>query len=485
MNGSLSFRDVEILARQIHHRGLDSKVDRVFVPRCDDHPNRYFKQEWCIEFRSGAQLYFCIRPRMGLACVFPTRRLGPAPQATRSGFDLGLSKHLVGKKLQSIRAIENERILEFTFEDQLRLILVLIPARPEATLLVEEDGESRFISTRLSTQASAGYAEVVGRNLTPEERARYAPQPWLASYLDDPVRGESKILDTVLDLRRAAALLLRKQRISGMIREKIRHWEKQLPKNESREEKQNWEKFGEIFQIHFHSKPKPVDGFFELIDLTTGNLVYLPAKVGLNPSEQLQYYFHQAKRAKTRAVEHRERTDRAQQQLLHWKKKQEILEQLNDSSDLIAFEATIGLSKKATVSRESQRVLGFSGRVYQSTEGMLILCGRNSKENQELTFKIAKGNDVWLHVRGRPGAHTVILIPPGKTASLETLLDAAHLCVLYSKGKDWGKTEVDYTYRKYVKKIKGQTEVTYTQNKTLSISFDEPRIQKLEAQTSS
>jgi predicted ribosome quality control (RQC) complex YloA/Tae2 family protein len=72
------------------------------------------------------------------------------------------------------------------------------------------------------------------------------------------------------------------------------------------------------------------------------------------------------------------------------------------------------------------------------------------------------------------------LLPPNRTASLETLLDAAHLCILHSGGKDWGKTEVDYTHRKFVKKIKNQTEVSYSGNRTLSIVLEEARLKRLQ-----
>ena len=97
----------------------------------------------------------------------------------------------------------------------------------------------------------------------------------------------------------------------------------------------------------------------------------------------------------------------------------------------------------------------------------------------ELTFKTAKGNDVWLHVRARPGAHVVIPLAQGKTAPLETLLDAAVLAVVHSGGVSWGKTEVDYTFRKHVRRIPKSTEVTYTRSKTLLVEPDPKRLARL------
>jgi len=108
-----------------------------------------------------------------------------------------------------------------------------------------------------------------------------------------------------------------------------------------------------------------------------------------------------------------------------------------------------------------------------------VMVGRSRDENLELTFKHARGNDIWLHVRGRPGAHVVVPLQPGKSAPLETLLDAALLAVYYSGGEKWGKTEVDYTYKKYVKRIKDSTEASYTNNKTLLVDQDASRLKRL------
>jgi predicted ribosome quality control (RQC) complex YloA/Tae2 family protein len=155
------------------------------------------------------------------------------------------------------------------------------------------------------------------------------------------------------------------------------------------------------------------------------------------------------------------------------------LERVKKSTKLADFLELEPPKTEALKGKVSLQVAEFSGKQYRSKEGLTILSGRNLTENLQLTFKIARGNDLWFHVKGKPGSHTVVLLPPKRTASLETLLDAADVCILHSGGKDWGKTEVDYTYRKYVKKIKNQTEVSYTHNKTLAITPDPERVKRL------
>ncbi|NUM88346.1 MAG: fibronectin/fibrinogen-binding protein [Bdellovibrionales bacterium] len=108
-----------------------------------------------------------------------------------------------------------------------------------------------------------------------------------------------------------------------------------------------------------------------------------------------------------------------------------------------------------------------------STDGFSIYCGRNQEENRRVTFQAAKGNDVWMHVKGMPGAHVVIRGQKNKTVPLSTLMEAAQVTLYYSKIRGAEKTEVDYTLRKHVKAIKGTlAEVTYTGNKTLLVQPD-------------
>jgi len=87
-------------------------------------------------------------------------------------------------------------------------------------------------------------------------------------------------------------------------------------------------------------------------------------------------------------------------------------------------------------------------------EGTVIWVGRNSRQNDEVTFVKGKPDDLWLHVRGVPGAHVIIKnsgrnVPPG------VLQRAAGLAAYYSAARNEGKAPVDVTERRYIRKIKG------------------------------
>jgi predicted ribosome quality control (RQC) complex YloA/Tae2 family protein len=121
-------------------------------------------------------------------------------------------------------------------------------------------------------------------------------------------------------------------------------------------------------------------------------------------------------------------------------------------------------------------------RRFRSRDGLEILVGRSNEENDRLTMRVAKGNDLFFHVEGFPGAHTIVRSPPaGKSVPLETLLDAAELAAHYSKAREHGKVSVSYTPRKHVRKPKGARPglVVLDRHQTLHIRPDEERLKRL------
>ena len=118
---------------------------------------------------------------------------------------------------------------------------------------------------------------------------------------------------------------------------------------------------------------------------------------------------------------------------------------------------------------------------FESIDGLTILVGKNNKQNDELTFKIAKGNDIWLHVRDFPGSHVVIQTGKRKDVPRETLLDAASLAICFSKLKSSGRGNIVYTFKKYVKKPKGAEagKVIISQDKNLFVKIDPKRMDRL------
>lgn len=120
-------------------------------------------------------------------------------------------------------------------------------------------------------------------------------------------------------------------------------------------------------------------------------------------------------------------------------------------------------------------------RRFTSADGHEIYVGKGAKENDRLTFSVAKGHDLWLHARGVPGAHVLLRLSKGEAPPQEALLDAAHLAVHYSGAKSEAKAEVIYTEARYVKKTKGAAPgaVGLSKEKTMLLRVEASRLERL------
>lgn len=88
-------------------------------------------------------------------------------------------------------------------------------------------------------------------------------------------------------------------------------------------------------------------------------------------------------------------------------------------------------------------------------EGWKILVGRNAKNNEVVTFSLAKKDDLWLHARDVSGSHVVIKQKPNTKFPKHIIEIAASLAAYYSKSKTEKLATVAYTERKWVRKVKG------------------------------
>ena len=120
---------------------------------------------------------------------------------------------------------------------------------------------------------------------------------------------------------------------------------------------------------------------------------------------------------------------------------------------------------------------------YISKDGWEIYVGKSNLQNDFLTFKLASGNDTWLHAKNIQGSHIIIKNKGSKQSlPLDTLIQAANLAAYFSKAKKDDKVLVDYTFKKYVKKPKNAKPgmVIYSQEKSLWIKIDAEEIRSME-----
>jgi predicted ribosome quality control (RQC) complex YloA/Tae2 family protein len=120
-------------------------------------------------------------------------------------------------------------------------------------------------------------------------------------------------------------------------------------------------------------------------------------------------------------------------------------------------------------------------RVFHAANGDRILVGKGGRDNDETTLKVAGPHDLFLHVRGTPGAHVIVPLRKGASVNEETLIDAAHLALHYSKSKRAEKAEITWTPRHCVSKPKGAKPglVTVSREKVLHLRREPERLARL------
>ncbi len=130
------------------------------------------------------------------------------------------------------------------------------------------------------------------------------------------------------------------------------------------------------------------------------------------------------------------------------------------------------------IKKPKDRKIDAYPREYTIVGGYTVLVGRDNRENDRLTFKIAGQRDLWFHVSQSPGSHVVLLKnDPKENPSKEALLVAASLAAHFSKARNASKVPVIYTERRFVRKPRGAPagQVTVSREKTL---FVEPALPK-------
>ncbi len=108
---------------------------------------------------------------------------------------------------------------------------------------------------------------------------------------------------------------------------------------------------------------------------------------------------------------------------------------------------------------------------FRDPHGFEVVVGRNARENEAVTFRVARSRDLWLHVQGFTGAHVVVR-SGGKELPFETVLFAAALAAGFSPARQSDNVPVDYTLRKNVWKVKGQPPgaVHFSHQKTVYVT---------------
>ncbi|MBE6727312.1 MAG: fibronectin/fibrinogen-binding protein [Ruminococcaceae bacterium] len=202
-------------------------------------------------------------------------------------------------------------------------------------------------------------------------------------------------------------------------------------------------------------------------------MIEIPLNPAILPAANAAKYFKDYKKSYTAEQTLTRLISEDQEEIVYLETVLESLERcdtLADISDIRdeLFECGYIKIKSGGVRRKNTANTAF--REYICREGYRVLVGRNNKQNDYITTKLASKSDMWFHVKNIPGSHVVIFCD-GKPLSDETILSAAQLAAFYSKASSSSQVPVDYTPVKFVKKPNGAKPgmVIYTTNQTVFV----------------
>ena len=280
-----------------------------------------------------------------------------------------------------------------------------------------------------------------------------------------------------------------RDRVNQQASELIRRVENELEKNRKKLGKQeeellateNAEEFRqkrELLTTFLHQVPNDQDQV-ELDNYYTGEKIIITLDKALTPNQNAQRYFKRYQKLKE-AVKHlTSLIEETRTTILYLESVETALAQasLTEIAEIREELIQTGFIRRRQREKIQKRQ---KPEKYLATDGQtIILVGRNNLQNDELTFKMAKKDELWFHAKDIPGSHVVIT--GNLQPSDEVKTDAAELAAYFSKARLSNLVQVDMIeVRKLNKPTGGKPGfVTYTGQKTLRVTPDEEKIRSM------
>lgn len=188
----------------------------------------------------------------------------------------------------------------------------------------------------------------------------------------------------------------------------------------------------------------------------------------LSPNQNAQHYFNEYRKADTAERMLKKLIEKGEAELSYIDSVFDLLSRARTDDEITAIrDELISQGYLKNHRQKNQKPVKLEPKEYISTDGFRILCGRNNIQNDKLTFKDSRKNDIWFHTQKIHGSHTVI-VTDGREVPPATLEQAAIVAAYNSKARDSSLVPVDYTEIKNVKKPSGSApgKVTYEHYKT-------------------
>ena len=229
--------------------------------------------------------------------------------------------------------------------------------------------------------------------------------------------------------------------------------QKQLKDTEKREK---YRIYGELLNTYGYTIPEGEKGF-SCTNYYDNTEVTIPLDPTLSARENAVRYFEKYNKQKRTFEATTDQLMQTQAEIEHLESISTFLDIARKEEDLAQIKEELteyGYIKRHFSGGKKQKKIISRPFHYLSSDGFHIYVGKNNYQNEELTFKLASGNDWWFHAKGMPGSH-VIVKSEGRELPDRVFEEAGALAAYYSKGRNQDKVEIDYIQRKNLKKVPG------------------------------
>jgi predicted ribosome quality control (RQC) complex YloA/Tae2 family protein len=399
-----------------------------------------------------------------------------------------LRAHFHGARIDDIRQIGNDRIVELQVTGREGTYAIVCELTGNKANILVLDAERRVLRdlTRQHPLPGQAYTSPSRRNThhetTPSRFAGRIGSMLPVSEAIDAYYREQEATQTINRIKEERLRVLKKtlkkeQRL-------IDAWRNDLSRATAY---RDYARYGELIKANLNGIMKGID-HIEMTDYFDDRLptITIPLDPMKSAQGNMDDYFRKHRKYLAAERTLKPRIERAEHGIEQLRQEIKQIEQgiwTPPSAPTVRLNAATTV--RATTSKDHLATDRRRGpfRRFTSTDGLPIYVGRNARENDELTFGLAKSDDLWLHARGTPGSHVIVRLSKGTDPPPETIRDAATLALLYSDLKKSGKGDVVYTRRKWVKKAKGQAPgaVVVTQEKSLHVSLEKNRLEALKS----
>lgn len=275
--------------------------------------------------------------------------------------------------------------------------------------------------------------------------------------------------------QQASELIRRVENELQKNRQKLKKQEKELLATENAEE---FRQKGELLTTFLHQVPNDQDQVI-LENYYTNQPITIALDKALTPNQNAQRYFKRYQKLKEAVKYLTDLIEETKATILYLESVETVLNQagLDEIAEIREELIQTGFIRRRQREKIQKRQ---KPEQYLANDGKTIIyVGRNNLQNEELTFKMARKEELWFHAKDIPGSHVVISGNLNPTDEVKT--DAAELAAYFSKGRLSNLVQVDMIEVKKLNKPTGGKPgfVTYTGQKTLRVTPDPEKIQSM------